>query len=298
MIAANISTDEQLGQFVIEAELNDDVNTVPEQSLYLLDRAMIGRIQRENEGGVFADGYYVVAGVYELPEVYNGIRLPEEDLEQGYVFRLRVTPSEWEETAKAERPAAWISLPIQRETADGIALELGAGNIEDCVCLEFESVIPQITAGHFDGMYEFDQWNDIAEILSDCSSAEQIKVKAVLSAEKPWEADGIREVLEHLGQYEFEHDADGANDFFGCYLEHHLESTFDRSWLSSLSMRTAEGSRLLERLGASATEYGVISARGRSLYERAAYDEEGMFAGTAEEKGMEETGQKGPVLRL
>ena len=62
MIASNVGDDEALGRFVVENELNEDVNAIPESSLYLLDQAQIGRLQRKNDGGVFVDGCYVVAG--------------------------------------------------------------------------------------------------------------------------------------------------------------------------------------------------------------------------------------------
>ena len=53
MIASNVGTDRQLGQFVIDNELNEDVNAIPETSLYLLDLERIGRLQRDVDGGVF-----------------------------------------------------------------------------------------------------------------------------------------------------------------------------------------------------------------------------------------------------
>ena len=49
MIASNVGDDEALGRFVVENELNEDVNAIPESSLYLLDQAQIGRLQRKNE---------------------------------------------------------------------------------------------------------------------------------------------------------------------------------------------------------------------------------------------------------
>lgn len=72
MVASNIHNDEQLGQFVIENDLHPDVAAIPDNSLYLLDKRRIGELQRKNEGGVLWGGFYVVAGDYEIPEVYDG----------------------------------------------------------------------------------------------------------------------------------------------------------------------------------------------------------------------------------
>lgn len=79
MIASNVGTDRQLGQFVIDNELNEDVNAIPESSLYLLDLERIGRLQRDVDGGVFVGNCYVVAGAFEMPHVYDGVHLPRTE---------------------------------------------------------------------------------------------------------------------------------------------------------------------------------------------------------------------------
>ena len=52
-----------------------------------------------------------------------------------------------------------------------------------------------------------------------------------------------------------------------------MDSRLDSHWFDTLLTRN-EGNRLLSRLGATATDYGVISARGRSLYELVPYEEQ------------------------
>ena len=79
MVASNVSNDEQLGQFVIENDLREDVAAVPDEALHLLDRKKIGELQRIDDGGVFLNGFYVVAGAYTVPEVYDGKHLPSEE---------------------------------------------------------------------------------------------------------------------------------------------------------------------------------------------------------------------------
>lgn len=51
-VASDVTGDEQLGQLVIESEINEDVNSVPENAMYLLDKAKIGKFQRYNDGGL------------------------------------------------------------------------------------------------------------------------------------------------------------------------------------------------------------------------------------------------------
>lgn len=78
-VISGVYSDEQLGEFAIDNDLNDDVAEIPESSLYLLDKAQIGKLQREADGGVFVGNNYVVAGEYTLSEIYDGVTLPETE---------------------------------------------------------------------------------------------------------------------------------------------------------------------------------------------------------------------------
>ena len=134
MIASNVGDDEALGRFVVENELNEDVNAIPESSLYLLDQAQIGRLQRKNDGGVFVDGCYVVAGEYELAEIYDGTHLPETKEEpEDAVFRLLVAQTPMDDPEETVGSAEWISLPISLEKAEEIAHAQNEICMEDCV---------------------------------------------------------------------------------------------------------------------------------------------------------------------
>lgn len=109
MIASNIRNDEQFGQFVIENDLHPDVADIPDNSLYLLDKRRIGELQRKNDSGVFMNGFYVVAGDYEVPEVYDGRDIPAA---ADGVFRLKVGIADANDPTAAEANAVWITLPI------------------------------------------------------------------------------------------------------------------------------------------------------------------------------------------
>lgn len=271
MIASNVRTDEQLGQFIIENELHDDVNSIPESAMYLLDKAKIGALYRGSFNCTLTDGYAVFAGDYEMPEVYDGKQLPETAVEDWFAFRLQITEPEREGVEERTDESEWITLPISDKAAANIARKYEVGYIEDCDLIGFESSIPQITKEHFADMDDFVKLNAIAAQLPYLSPFDQMKFKAVLTAEEPADLDGIQDILSNLRQYELSAYVDGDDDFFKSYLEHHLGTGFDRQWLGTLLVKT-EGSRLLDRLGATNTEYGVISARGHSLYELVPYD--------------------------
>lgn len=272
MVASNIRTDEQLGQFIIENELHDDVNNIPESSLYLLDKARIGALYRTSLNCDLTDGYAIFAGDYNPPEIYDGQQLPETEIEDWYAFRLQISPPPTEDVSEVEDKAVWITLPMERKAADRIAQELGVGSIEECVYLDFESSVSHITAKQFGNMQDFDELNRIAEQLPYLSPQEQMKFKAVLSVEHPIDLDDIGDVIANLNKYELSAYVDSDSDFFKSYLKYHLGIGFDHKWLGGLFAKD-EGTRLLERLGAANTEYGVISARGGTLHDLVPYDE-------------------------
>lgn len=266
-VISNVSTPQQLGQFVIENDLHRDVEAVPEDSLYLLDTKKIGELQQRNDGGVFVDGNYVVAGEYELREVYDGQHLPTEEATPWYAFRLDVTrPPAGDNLAEIEAMAETLSLPVAREEADALAQRLGLERIEDCVYLGFESSIPQIDADKFGDMHNFDQLNNLSEMMLEMSPSDQVKFKAVLSAEEPENIEQVLDIARGLDQYEFAPMVEDEAHFFKSYLLRHLDTKVDPKWLDSLLARN-EGTELLERLGGTLTDYGVVSSRGGHLYE-------------------------------
>lgn len=270
MIASNIYNDELLGQFVIENDLRDDILALPDSILPLLDKKAIGKAQRESEDGVFIGKYYVVAIEYEMPEIYDGETLPSEEAPtEWYAFRLAIAKSPENEMEDISETAEWISLPMDKDEANRIARLHGADCIEDCVYYDYESAVPQITNDMF-SMRDFDTLNRLAGKLPLLSPTDQVKYKAVLEAEKPHSIDEAKNLCDRLWRYQFYAKPSGDDDFFKSYMLHHLDAKVDADWLNALLVR-AEGSLLLDRLGATVTDYGVISACDRSLYELVPY---------------------------
>lgn len=272
MIASNVGNDEQLGQFVIEEEINEDVASIPENALYLLDRKQIGRLQREIDGGVYVNGFYVVAGDYEMPKVYDGKTLPHEEPSEWFAFRLHIAEAPVNSADETAGSAEWINLPIDKAEANRIAKAHNEGCIEDCVYFGFESSVPQITSEMFGDMQDFDVLNTLARRMAEMSPDEQIKFKSVLTAEQPRNTIDAVDVAMHLDEYELSYYSDSAASFYKDYLRNFMDSRFDGVWLDTLLTQN-EGKRLLQRLGAAETPYGVISARGHSLYELVSYNE-------------------------
>lgn len=271
-LLSNVTNDEQLADFVIENEMQDDVASVPESARYLLDKAKIGKLQREMDGGVYSGKLYVCTDHFEMPKVYDGKTLPESPHEPWFAFKLQVAQAPQSDEPFAE-PTEWITLPMTEEAMKEVAKRLNASSLKELVYYEFESSVPQITTDDFTQMLDIEKLNALAFTMAEMSPDEQITFKAALEAERKHgiNLDDILNISNNLHRYEMNTNCEGASDFFKQYLLTHMDTKFDDRWLDPLVYRR-EGSRLLEKLGATVTDYGIISSAGGSLYKLVSYD--------------------------
>ena len=96
---------------------------------------------------------------------------------------------------------------------------------------------------------------------------ERMTFKAVLQAQGGLSGDlsDILETAESVREYELAAFVSDEAEFFKEYIAHSLPTDFDVRWLDTLAIST-DSLHLLERLGATVTDYGILSARGESLY--------------------------------
>lgn len=272
-IASGISGPEALGRFAIENGLLSDLDDIPESAIPFLNAEQIGRVQQKNDKGVFADGFYVPTVHYERPEVYDGVTLPDEESESSD-FAIRLLVSGTPEHIKGDPVdrAIWLNLPMASDILANYAAAFNEADIGDCVYYDFESVIPQITSEMFGSMSDVQALNKLAAEISIRSETEQVKFKAVLEAENTASIHDALNAAQNLWRYEFTAMPDTADAFFKNYVAENADSRFDSRWLGGLFARN-EGERLLGRLGATLTDYGVVSARNGHLFEPVPYDE-------------------------
>ena len=124
----------------------------------------------------------------------------------------------------------------------------------------------------FDSMEEIDELNTLAQRIAAMSESEQTKFKAVLNAEDTATLKGALDIAQNLWRYEFTAEPDTADAFFKKYIFENTSTEFDSKWLENLLPRN-EADKLLGRLGATLTDYGVISARNGHLFKPVPYDE-------------------------
>ena len=272
-IASGISGPEALGRFAIENGLLSDLDDIPESVIPFLNAEQIGRVQQKNDKGVFAGNYYIPTVHYERPEVYDGVTLPEEEPETSD-FAIRLLVSGTPEHIKGDPVdrAIWLNLPMANDTLVNYAAAFNEADIGDCVYYDFESVIPQITPEMFGSMSDVQTLNKLAAEIRIMSESEQVKFKAVLDAENTASIHDALNAAQNLWRYKFTAEPDTADAFFKKYILENTSTEFDSRWLENLLPRN-EADKLLGRIGAAVTDYGVVSARNGHLFEPVPYDE-------------------------
>ena len=272
-VAHNVSNLAELGRFAFENELLSDLDGIPESAVPFLNAEQIGRVQQKNDNGVFEGRLYIPTVHYERPEIYDGVTLPDEEPEPSD-FAIRLLVSGTPEHIKGDPVdrAIWLNLPMASDILTNYAAAFNEADIGDCVYYDFESVIPQITSDMFESMEEIDELNSLAQRITRMSEAEQVKFKAILDAENTASIQDALNVAQNLWRYEFTAEPDTADAFFKKYILENTSTEFDSRWLENLLPRN-EADKLLGRLGAAVTDYGVISARNGHLFEPVPYDE-------------------------
>ena len=154
-VVRGIGNDYRLGQFVLDNDLNDTVSQLPPELLDCLDLSQLGRIQREQDGGVYVDGDYVGARQYEMPEQVTAER---------EVFLLRL---------EHEGESFWVGLPMGWDEEEAFSARLGVRYLTECTCLEFRSNIPEIREAQFRGMECFATFNHISAAYLAMTPGEQ-----------------------------------------------------------------------------------------------------------------------------
>ena len=269
--AHNVSNLAELGRFAFENELLSDLEGIPESAVPFLNAEQIGRVQQKNDNGVFEGGLYIPTVHYDRPEIYDGKSLPEEETENS-VFLLKVGAYPKSAFSDEEPALHDLCLPADSDELFNVTDKCGEPEINLCFCYEFYSSIPQITSDMFDSMEEIDELNTLAQRIAAMSESEQAKFKAVLNAEDTATLKGALDIAQNLWRYEFAAEPDTADTFFKDYVAENADTRFDNRWLGGLFARN-EGERLLSRLGATLTDYGVISARNGHLFKPVPYDE-------------------------
>jgi len=249
----------ELGEAMIENDMVEELNEIPDECIDLIDREKIGRLCQEREGGIFVDGYYCVPSSYEPPDINIEIGEPERCF-----FRLLIAPAPINDES-TEQFAQWLSLPCDKENLNDIAKDLGIDRVQNMVYYNFQSAIPAITEESFGDMHSIDELNVLAQRLSELSNYDFVKLKAVMESERIHDISDMLDCIKHLSEYEFDMFVSDGSEFGRTYLSKNLPTNFDNSILDKMDLYDFS-EKILERTGGKITSYGAISGRGQELY--------------------------------
>lgn len=244
----------EYGEIVLDNEFLEELSEVPDEVYDLLDPEKVGRVMAERENGVFIDGYYIVTDSYEPVLVYDD-DLPEKM--DDWIFRLEIKGKSTEKTEI-------LTLPANENSIVEIPEGLGEKCIEDCICVDFQSAIPQIDKRFFDTA-EICLVNSLAKEFPALSRQNAAKCKAILRSCCVGEVSELENVLSNLNRYEFDCEVDDFGEYGEKYLLKLLPKGFDKEVLSGIGSVEFTWN-LLAANGCKFTEYGVISGIDGHLY--------------------------------
>ena len=253
----------EYGEIVLDNDMLEELEDVPDEMYDLLDPDKVGRVMMEREGGVFIGGYYAVPSSYDPALVYDE-ELPEHM--EDWVFRLEVAKIPEREEDVYKMKTETLTLPADEEYMEDIAESIGAKNISECVYLDVESAIPQISDVCFNSMEDIYAANDVARRYSELSREDAAKFKAVLEHElwRGW--DKVNAIINDLDSYEFDSSIKCSFEFGTKYLSKMLPPDFDRSLIDG-ALNDNFGSKILRANECVITGYGAVSHCGGHLYE-------------------------------
>lgn len=120
------------GEIVLENEMLEGLEDVPDELYDLLDPDKVGRAMMERDGGVFIDGYYAIPDSYEPTLVY-GEELPERM--ENWIFRLEITGNPAENEDVSEKDSEVLTLPADEEYMRQLAEKVGENTLTNAYML-------------------------------------------------------------------------------------------------------------------------------------------------------------------
>ena len=153
-----------------------------------------------------------------------------------------------------------------------LAERLGVDKIQDCVFYEFKSGIPQIEKYMLHSMSDIEKLNKLAEDYSVLSAEKRTMFKAVMEKGYVSTLDSAIAAFKCMDNYEFDFESEDSDEFFKKYLIYHAPSNLDSLWLAGINSEY-DAERLMQRLGATVTPYGVVSKQYGSLFASVPYDD-------------------------
>lgn len=233
-VVGGIQNDRELGCFYAENGFIPGVEELPDELFDLLDFERIGREQRQAEGGIFAEGCYVVrhSGIAEIHTQLEPF--PEAP---DYAILL--------ETSASGDEAVRLKLPAETERLEGLA----QWDCLDCSTPMLRDAVSAETDVH--------AVNQIAERLQEMTHEELAKYKTLLEIMNCRELQGAERLSRTMGEYlltaNYQSPAEIAKGELTCILDE-----LDMEEMLLYLDLDGYGQALLDRRGGIFSGYGLV----------------------------------------
>ena len=246
----------------VENDMVEELRDVPDEVLKYLDYEKIGRFCREAEKGDFIGDSYVINNAAEFYEVYDGVHLPEQPVDEDYVFKLLIYHGN--SYPEDEGACSCLKLPA---TADNIACVLKGRNIpslDGCIIFKNDSAIPRLS-GVFSEYEDIDKIRLLADRISELKDRGMMaKYKAVLEFTDCTDIDLALDLTQNLICFDFYLEMSSPTDYGKLALLKVSGLKPDDLALRLLRFEWY-GRAMMERDAVGTTEYGLVLRNEKEL---------------------------------
>jgi len=235
-----VCDDRTLGGYVLENYLSEDYNALPDDAYALLDRAEAGARFREQEGGQFVDGGYLV-----VHEDFSGEPLPAE--EPLAYFQVRFSDE--------RHDSGWCDVPLAEADERLITRVFGCTDLS-ALPMECRSIIPQLN-GIVSGADELPELRLLDEALNGMNDEDIQKYKVLLEVVQPGTPSAALRLAGDMPHYDVELDfADPAAYGQQCVAD--ILDVNEHDPLLPFIDYAGFGAAMLYEDGYLATRYGAV----------------------------------------
>ncbi len=262
-LVLDVSNDEQLGRYCLEAHKLKELKNMPSDMLKYLDYEKLGHQQRVSENGVYAGGNYVKVWVETNRQFYDGKHIPEEIIDTGYYIKLWLT-------SEQETEGTWLKLPALEDEIQVTLKKLKISDINECIVGKCLSILPNLD----ESVHKYTDLNDVIEKVNNLSyGIEQIadsemmaKFEAALIYEDCKDFDFAADITQNLDCYDL-YSSQSPEEEYGRKL------AFERGYFNPSDSEILKcfdleqyGRDQFEMRGGMATEYGMIVRNENEFY--------------------------------
>lgn len=250
-----IVKDADLGESAIDGDFLRILEDVPDEVIGLLDLSKVGRYLRRSEKGAFTEEGYCFRSKEGWQEVYDGQKLPGQELETETVLAVCI-----ENRDSPENGEAWLSLPLNGEALAAACDPLRAPYLSRCRITEVCSMVPALEE-HIGPDEDIETLNELAEKLKEMTEKERLKYKAVLEFNGWAGVEQALQLTEQLECYVFDPSLVGYGDYGKECLENMGVDCSEAAFKDFSFYRY--GMEAFETAGIKLTAYGAVSLDGK-----------------------------------